>query len=402
MNSDPIPVYCDLLDPDRSSEFAVPLKFLESLAGHQSIVVSTFARLDNCRALDDWIAVRGLGDRLRYCLRPFRYSAIDGPRATKLRLLIDVLIAQRDFFRRTQDHPVVAKIGMVHFLFNLLPLLVRRKPMVMGPVSGFELFPLSMAWPFLSWRDRCYYSTFNLMTALLRMVFRSLARFRRRTIMICATPGDRDYLVGGRRSMAVRTLVTSEVTMPPMQSPDSSVHREILWSGAMIARKAPLLALEAIATVLRSRPETRAVMLGEGPLLTAVRQRHADLPEDVRSRIELPGNVPLEQSQRRIGAAALLLVTSWREVNSFVVYEALAQGVPIVSMPVSGMRNTVGRFGLLASPGRDRTGMLARAMMEILSDQVGYRARADGGIAILQREDCDNLNRAWYMAGIAA
>lgn len=402
MNSDPIPVYCDLLDPDRSSEFAVPLKFLEDLAHHRSIIVSTFARLENGRALDDWIAQRGLGDRLRYLLRPFRYSAIDGPHATKLRLLIDVLIAQRDFFRRMQDQPIVAKIGMVHFLFNFLPLLVRRKPMVMGPVSGFELFPLSMAWPFLSWRDRCYYSAFNGMTALLRMAFRLLARFRPETILICATPGDRDYVVGGRSSMAVRTLVTSEVAMPLMQSPDSGARRDILWSGAMIARKAPMLALDAIAAVLCDYPETRAVMLGEGPLLGAVRQRHAALPDDVRSRISLPGGVPLEQSQRRIGAAAVLLVTSWREVNSFVVYEALAHGVPIVSMPVSGMRNTVGRFGLLALAGKDRIGMLSRAMAKILSDQASYRARADSGIAILQREDRENLDRAWQMAGIAA
>lgn len=399
--TDTLPVLCDLFDPSRSSEFAVPSRILQSLAERTPVRISTFLRTTNNAAISAWIDESGLADWMSYDLYPFRFARPDGSHRSKLHLVLDIAIRQMAFLRQTSACRIVAKIGMVHFVFNLLPVIFRRGDIIIGPVSGFEIFPLRRAWRYLTLRRALYYAVFNLSTAILRWVFKAAVRLRKRSIILCATASDSRYLLKNNAKAQHRVHVVSEVTLPSADLVVSPDRNHIVWSGAIIERKAPLLALEALVLALRDRPAAHATMLGDGPLMPRLRDAHADLPPDIRNRITIAGAVPLGMSQHMIASAGMLLVTSWREANSFVVYEALSYGVPVISMPLSGMRKLVGQFGRLIAFAPPISTALADAIIDVLDNTDAYRTRAAKAIAYLPRKDSEDMANAWAAAGLA-
>lgn len=399
--TDILPVLCDLFDPSRSSEFAVPSRILQSLADRKPVRISTFLRATNDAAISAWIDESGLSDRFSYDLYSFRFAKPDGSHSSKLQLVLDIAIRQMAFLKQTSNCRIVAKIGMVHFVFNLLPIIFRRGDIIIGPVSGFEIFPLRRAWRYLTLRRALYYTVFNISTTVLRLVFKVAVRLRKRSIIMCATASDRRYLLKNNLKAQHRVHVVSEVTLPSPDLVVSPDRNHIVWSGAMIERKAPILALEALVTALRDRPAAHATMLGDGPLMSSVFDAHAALPADIRDRIIVAGAVPLGVSQQMIASAGMLLVTSWREANSFVVYEALLYGVPVISMPLSGMRKLVGRFGRLIAFGPPIPKALADAIIDVLDNADTYRTRASEAAAYLRRKDLEDMANVWAAAGLS-
>lgn len=398
--TDALPVLCDLFDPSRSSEFAVPNRILQSLARRKNVRISTFLRQNNDLAISAWIAQSGLSHRVSYDLYPFHFAKADGSHKSRIHLVCDITIKQIAFLRENSQQKIIAKIGMVHFIFNIIPLLLRNGRIFIGPVSGFEIFPLGQAWRYLSWRKALYYFAFNILTFCMRLVFKIAVRLRKGAVIMCATAADRRYLLKNNMEAQNRIHVVSEVTPPASNLMAYSDRTHIVWSGAMIERKAPLLALEALAAALQERRLANATMLGEGPLLPLLRDAHSTLPADVRDRIIIAGGVSLNASQRTIASAGMLLVTSWREVNSFVVYEALAHGVPVVAMPLSGMRDLVGRFGRLIAFGASIPATMADAILDVLDNWDMYRARASEAVEYLPRKDSEDIASVWSAIGL--
>jgi glycosyltransferase involved in cell wall biosynthesis len=75
--------------------------------------------------------------------------------------------------------------------------------------------------------------------------------------------------------------------------------------------------------------------VGSGPLSKAMLAR---IRQDsvARDRLEWLGQVERPRMLQVFDESHILLMTSWREANSYVVFEALSRGVPVVSPPFSG------------------------------------------------------------------
>jgi glycosyltransferase involved in cell wall biosynthesis len=112
--------------------------------------------------------------------------------------------------------------------------------------------------------------------------------------------------------------------------------------GRLVPQKAPVLAVEVFDRISAAHPETRFVLIGDGPEAPAVEQalRSARLEHRVT------------WIRRGVGSDLLpgvdvLLVTSHYEGFSYVMLEALDSGCAIVTTPVGGARDCVvdGRNG---------------------------------------------------------
>jgi glycosyltransferase involved in cell wall biosynthesis len=112
----------------------------------------------------------------------------------------------------------------------------------------------------------------------------------------------------------------------------------VLVVGHLIARKDPLLALEAFR---RGAPnDARLVFVGTGPLDHAL--RGAVLASGLERRVAFVGEVDAPRLVEWYRAANALLLTSRREGRPNVVLEALSCGLPVVATAAGGTAELLG------------------------------------------------------------
>jgi glycosyltransferase involved in cell wall biosynthesis len=151
----------------------------------------------------------------------------------------------------------------------------------------------------------------------------------------------------------------------------------ILYPGRLVEQKDPLLMVD-VASGLRERGlRFQLHVVGEGPLEGEVRSRVSErgLGEQVRF------HPPTSGIARWYAACDLLLMTSVFEGVPYVIYEAMAMGVPIVAPALPGNSELMdGECGTLVSPRGHALGY-ADALARLISDadmrrRCGEHARA--------------------------
>lgn len=141
------------------------------------------------------------------------------------------------------------------------------------------------------------------------------------------------------------------------------------WVGRFVAQKDPDVLVRVLELVLEARPQTRAVLIGDGPL----REHTVSLVRatGVHDRVAFTG---LRHDARSLYAAFDVLVHPSRwEGQPRVIQEATAERVPVVASRVAGTGDLVteGQTGYLTVPG-DANAMAERTMA-VLGDS-GLRA----------------------------
>jgi glycosyltransferase involved in cell wall biosynthesis len=117
---------------------------------------------------------------------------------------------------------------------------------------------------------------------------------------------------------------------------DVPTEYDCIWVGRFTAEKDPLLFVEALAALDRQGRSLRAVMLGSGPLLRAVKDRVRE--RGLEEQVELPGWVdePVEYYR----CSRLFVLTSERDALPLTMLEAMATGLACV-VPDVGNIDTV-------------------------------------------------------------
>jgi glycosyltransferase involved in cell wall biosynthesis len=108
---------------------------------------------------------------------------------------------------------------------------------------------------------------------------------------------------------------------------------KVLWVGRLLPRKAVLLALEALSKIDRS-VDFRCTILGDG-------SQGRYLPDWIKQlgladRVVWRGQVPWQEVMRAYAEHDVFLFTSLRDTCGAQLVEAMAQGVPIVSLDHHG------------------------------------------------------------------
>jgi glycosyltransferase involved in cell wall biosynthesis len=109
--------------------------------------------------------------------------------------------------------------------------------------------------------------------------------------------------------------------------------------GRLAPEKSPGLVLEAIAVAAAELPKLRLLVIGGGSSEAALRAR-AERP-DLAGRVFLTGALPRPVALARLAGADLFLFTSRTETQGLVLAEALAAGLPAVTVDGPGVRDSV-------------------------------------------------------------
>jgi glycosyltransferase involved in cell wall biosynthesis len=183
----------------------------------------------------------------------------------------------------------------------------------------------------------------------------------------------RDYDVAGSRIHVIHSGVDAlgefdpDAVAPLDELPGDGPH--VLWPGRLAEQKDPLLTLE-VMRLLRERGVALTLhVVGDGPMAPEARRRAAELGLD-----SIAWHPPSQDMARWYRSCDLLLMTSVFEGVPYVVYEALAMGVPVVAPALAGNVEFMDAdAGVLVEP-RDDAGAYARAVEDLLADDGRRRA----------------------------
>ncbi len=130
--------------------------------------------------------------------------------------------------------------------------------------------------------------------------------------------------------------------------------------GRLSVQKAPLDFVTAAKSVLKKRPDIQVIMIGDGPLLSDVRQAIADEP-GIRLfgyRNDIPQMLSILD--------AFVLSSLWEGLGRALT-EAMIMGVPVVATAVDGVPELVShrQTGLLSPPGNPH--LLAENILWLLN-----------------------------------
>lgn len=151
--------------------------------------------------------------------------------------------------------------------------------------------------------------------------------------------------------------------------------------GRLVAVKAHVRFLTAVERVQRVHPEIRYLIVGDGPLRQMLEERARQLGVAKVVRFTgLRSDVPAI-----ISRADLMVFSSDSEGLSIAALEALAAGVPVVSTPVEGMNELLGRGAGIVVDSHD-AGALARGILAGLEDPAGRAAMGAAGRRLVAEE----------------
>lgn len=151
------------------------------------------------------------------------------------------------------------------------------------------------------------------------------AAIRRFDLVVVRGHKARDFLAE-RGVPGTITIITGSVCQPQTVAPSRS--NDLVFVGRMTELKQPLQFVEVLAAVRREVPCIRAAMIGDGPLLVAVRQRAAEL--QVADCLDLLGK--RRNVQTILSDSKVFVLPSRSEGMSIAMAEAMAAGaVPVVA-----------------------------------------------------------------------
>lgn len=148
-----------------------------------------------------------------------------------------------------------------------------------------------------------------------------------------------------------------------------------VFVGRLTEQKALPVLLEA----LRSVPDARLVLVGDGPERIELDRRAHEL--GIADRVELAGARPRDEALRYLaGARATVLPSAWENLPHAAV-ESLSVGTPVVATAVGGVPEVVldGTNGLLVPP--SDAPALAAALQSLLDDDALHARLAAGAAA---------------------
>jgi glycosyltransferase involved in cell wall biosynthesis len=228
---------------------------------------------------------------------------------------------------------------------------------------------------------------------------RLLARRTKRFVAVSASEGDLAVRLGIVPADRLAIIPNGiDPTAPPPAAPDLRSRlglapgEPLIGSVArLVPQKAPLDYVKACATVARERPSAHFVLIGSGPLESAVDKEVLRLGlSRLFHRLEvLPG------AAAALGDLDVLVSTSRFEGGPYAPIEAMRAGTAVVLSDVVGNRDAIepGTSGLLVPEG-DVDGFAAAILALLCDDDLRARLGAAGRARVDRSFDVASMGRA--------
>lgn len=214
-----------------------------------------------------------------------------------------------------------------------------RKPLVFGPTGGGQTSPDAFALYFgEAWRTEAWR---NLVVRRLAPLFYWSRACARRSLVLAGNAETEQlaHRLGATQVQRMLDVGLPEYFFPsemPKRNPTSTIR--VLWVGRLMPRKAVKLALAAIAELPRTL-SAELTILGDGP-----QAEHLDQWADqfgVCDRVTWRGQMSWADVGREYARADIFLFTSLRDSCGSQLLEAMAFGLPVVTLDHQGAADLV-------------------------------------------------------------
>jgi glycosyltransferase involved in cell wall biosynthesis len=243
-------------------------------------------------------------------------------------------------------------------------------PFVLGPVGGGQTAPLSMR-KYLGLKATLREGLRNLRVKFTGLNPLARLSIRRAHTVLTSNLETKDAVSAiGAKNVHVMLDAAIDPNWAPAESPSRTWKKQkaVLWMGRLEPHKALNLAIEAFAKIADAT-DSELWVLGDGPLRGECQQLCRDL--GVEKRVKFHGWVPHTDVPALMMRAGVFLFTSLRDTCPQPVLEAMAWGLPAVSLNHQGLRlhpdSAVSKIDI-TDPNSVRDG-LAASLAELLSDE---------------------------------
>lgn len=212
------------------------------------------------------------------------------------------------------------------------------RPFVFGPVGGGHTAPQGFEIDFgRAWRSERFRSFVTRRVVPVAPTARAAARG---AALVLAT--NQETVSLARKLGASRVRLFPGPGLPESFYPDRMPVRgggavlRLLWVGRLFPRKALSLALDAVR---RSRAPVTLTVLGDGPERSRLSSELAD--PRLGNKVQWLGQVPWRRVREAYAVHDAFLFTSLRDSVGYQLFEAMAFGLPVITLNHHGARDLV-------------------------------------------------------------
>lgn len=167
--------------------------------------------------------------------------------------------------------------------------------------------------------------------------------------------------------------------------------KTIVSAGRLMRQKNQKMLLDAFADVLKTHPEYKLIIYGEGPYRDELEQKIRMLR--ISENVLLPGST--SELHERIKSAEIFVLSSDYEGMPNALIEAMCMGLPVISTKVSGATDLIchGENGLLVDV-NDSVG-LKKAMLELIEKQEKASKLAKRATELNEQLEVEKIMNQW-------
>lgn len=212
------------------------------------------------------------------------------------------------------------------------------KPLVWGPVGGFQLSPWCLL-PSMGWYGMLYYASRNLINLLQMHVKRTPRKMAHKADAIIAATQDNHDAIS--RLWQRESTIISEAGLTAGRAEISVAKREgklkLCWSGQHTPAKTLNILIDALAMTCNKK-DIELHVIGQGRSTRRWQKQAEALYLD---NIVWHGWVERYEAWEIMSRSHIFCITSVTDLTSTVLLEALSFGLPIITFDLFGFSNVV-------------------------------------------------------------
>lgn len=352
-------IVSDMIDPAKGSEFRIALKPLEILKSEfcanfaKEITLIVPIRNENIDNLQLWLKEQGITNVIIKAVK-FERQLENGNHKSKYEFIRDLITFYEQtrvlIPKNTEAANLIFKCGQVNWFFYILFLVFfkreKSEKIICAPVSGFSYINLSDCFG-LPFRSKFYYRCYNGIIWIARKIFKYVFVPNEKYHFLFATYSDCKIFFPKKHQSRIYSEIDVSsglysdfgITNDDRYSEMLLGRKSLLWSGHLVQRKNPLLAVTIISNLLEMDEDLDVVFVGDGPLIKEVELAMATSGLTTNKRFTYMSKLPRPRFLELIKQVDFVLITSLREVNSLFFLEALAASRIIIALKNSGLRD---------------------------------------------------------------
>lgn len=324
--------------------------------------VTVLTRSVNRPAIERYCAEYGIGDlRFLYCDVPdvagLRHSG-------GIRFFLYLILWERAAFRMAKKLHARERFDVIHHVtlgdFRMIGSMWKLDAkFVCGPLGGAQLTPKALETYVRGHRrEETFRKWMNIVIRYHPLYIRALRNTR---LIYAANEETLDFLKGavsGKTRCVLMTengigsdyLAAGETVRKPEKKNESVT---VVWAGRMVYRKGLRLLLEAVGRIGGGAHPFSVRLYGEGPEQAGLEEMCGEL--GLRDRVFFCGSVPYGGMREIYAQADVFVFPSLRETTGTVLFEAMANKLPVVALNQNGARLIVENdCGILVDPNDPR------------------------------------------------